>query len=108
MTKSDIVRMDLTAPQNSLMGRMLAHLYYHTDTLELIKETCVVTGFPHNGGSHTLRITGEREEVIDFLRVLKSEYRGDVNKELFKVHKRLLKSNSVIYMSLQDKDLRDE
>ena len=108
MTKSDIVRMDLTAPQSSVMGKMLEHLYYQTDILELIKETCVVVGWPHSGGSHSLRISGERKEVIDFLRVLKSEYRGDVNKELFKVHKALLKSNWVIYMSLQDKDLRDE
>lgn len=105
MTKSDIVRMDLTAPQQSVMGRMLEHLYYQTDMLDLIKETCVVTGFPHNGGSHTLRISGERQEVIDFLRVLKSEYRGDVSKEIFKVHKALLTSNWVIYMKIQEKVL---
>lgn len=105
MTKGDIVRVDLTAPQESLMGRMLQHLYYRTDTLELIKDTCVVTGYPHNGGSHTLRISGEIGEVIDFLRVLRSEYRGGVNKELFKVHKALLKSNSVIYMSIEEKVL---
>lgn len=105
MADSYVVRVDLSAPQTSVMGKMLEHLYYQTDTLELIKESCLVAGCPHSGGAHTLRITGEREEVIDFLRVLKSEYRGDVNKELFKVHKALLKANWVIYMSLEDKVL---
>lgn len=102
---SNIVHVDLSAPLNSFVGKMLYNLYYHTDMLDLIKDACTVSGSPHNGGSHTLRISGDREEVIDFLRVLKSEYTGDVNKELFKVHKALLKNDWVIYMGLKDKSL---
>lgn len=101
----DTLTVDLSSPQKSAMGRMLFDLYNHKDLLDLLDSKTIVTGFPHNGGSHTLRITGTSDEVIDFIRILKNEYTGKVRVELHKVHAALLNSPRVSYMSLRNKDL---
>lgn len=37
-------------------------MYYNTQISELLGDMC--SGYPHNGGSHTLRLCGNYEDVI--------------------------------------------
>lgn len=101
------VSVDLSSPQQSILGKALGRLYYETNLLDLLDSSKVIrTGFPHNGGYHTLRISGPAEEVIDFLRILKSEFPSAAS-EIYKLHKALLNADRVAYMKLEGKNLEE-
>lgn len=66
------VRVDLSAPQNSVTGRVLHKLMYNDTSLyELAPNP---SGCPHNGGVHTLSITGSRVDVNAWLDLLAETY----------------------------------
>ncbi|WZX10292.1 hypothetical protein ACP1_0003 [Aeromonas phage ACP1] len=66
------VRVDLTAPQDSVTGRVLHKLMYNNTSLyELAPNP---SGCPHNGGEHTLCMTGPRVEVNAWLDLLSETY----------------------------------
>lgn len=66
------VRVDLTAPQDSVTGRVLHKLMYNNTSLyELAPNS---SGCPHNGGEHTFSITGPRVEVNAWLDLLSETY----------------------------------
>lgn len=66
------VRVDLTAPQDSVTGHVLRKLMYNNATLyELAPNP---SGCPHNGGEHTFSITGHRLEVNAWLDLLSETY----------------------------------
>lgn len=54
---------NLTSIQNSPLGEIVGKIYYFTSLLDLIKST----GYPHNGGQHSLQIRGNKEDVLCFL-----------------------------------------
>ena len=56
------VTVDLTSPQESGLGIIIGKMYYNTQIAELLGDMC--SGYPHNGGSHTLRLRGNYQEVI--------------------------------------------
>lgn len=81
MVKTDIfentlgsvdVRVDLTAPQDSVTGRVLHKLMYNNTSLYELAPNPV--GCPHNGGEHTLSITGSRVDVNAWLDLLSETY----------------------------------
>lgn len=66
------VRVDLSAPQDSVTGRVLHKLMYNNTPLyELAPNP---SGCPHNGGEHTFSITGHRREVNAWLDLLSETY----------------------------------
>mgnify|MGYP003545374229 FL=1 len=60
--KDGTVTIDLTSPQESGLGIIIGKMYYNTQISELLGDMC--SGYPHNGGSHTLRLCGNYEDVI--------------------------------------------
>ncbi|QDB70333.1 hypothetical protein CF8_0163 [Aeromonas phage CF8] len=66
------VRVDLTAPQQSVTGQMLHKLmYFNTSLYELAPNPI---GCPHSGGEHKLVITGPRQEVNAWLDLVAETY----------------------------------
>lgn len=66
------VRVDLSAPQDTVTGRVLHKLMYNNTSLyELAPNPA---GCPNNGGEHTLCITGSRLEVNAWLDLLAETY----------------------------------
>ena len=81
MVKTDIfettlgsvdVRVDLTAPQDSVTGHVLRKLMYNNATLYELAPNAV--GTPHHGGEHAFSITGDRLEVNVWLDLLSETY----------------------------------
>lgn len=66
------VRVDLTAPQNSMTGRVLHRLLYNNQDLYDMAPNA--GGCPHNGGEHSFYLTGPRLEVIAWLDLFKDIY----------------------------------
>ena len=60
--KDGTVTIDLTSPQDSGLGIIIGKMYYNTQISELLGD--MRSGYPHNGGSHTLRLRGNYEDVI--------------------------------------------
>ena len=63
-------RLNFTASQISHVGWHLYKMYYsafgsskHLDLMELLK----TTGYPHNGGEHSLVIHGTRDELVTWV-----------------------------------------
>lgn len=102
------ISVNFSAPQSSPLGKAIGDLYYKTNLLGLLDRSKVVrTGFPHNGGMHSLSITGDPQEIIDFIGVLKETFGPVVEQELWKIRKELLSNTRVVYMKLADKNLGD-
>lgn len=60
--KDGTVTIDLTSPQESGLGIIIGNMYHNTQISELLGDMC--SGYPHNGGNHTLRLRGNYEDVI--------------------------------------------
>ncbi len=70
------VTLKMSSPQETALGKALFKLYYMTgkDLLSLIDHV----GYPHNGGEHTLRITGSLEDVKAWVGLFQEKYGGFV------------------------------
>lgn len=66
------VRVDLSAPQDSVTGRALNRLMYNNTSLYELAPNPV--GCPHHGGEHALSITGSRVDVNAWLDLLAETY----------------------------------
>ncbi len=74
MTTEREVRLNLTANQNSPLGRVLHKLYYGDGELLSL---CPGDqwGYPHNGGQHTFHvISREREDTIAWLELIAEKF----------------------------------
>lgn len=56
--------LDLTAAQDTKFGKALQDIFYKTDLISVMGG---VSGYPHNGGEHTLKIKNKKDELIAFL-----------------------------------------
>lgn len=65
-----VVAMDLSAPQTSPLGGLLWKLFYKTQVLELLDRD-QTSGYPHNGGVHSLRFRGPCGDAVAFLELIK-------------------------------------
>lgn len=67
-------RIDLSAPQETTTGKNLNHLLYlNPDLLSLIK---IESACPHNGGAHSLCISGTEDDVKSWLSLFGERYQS--------------------------------
>lgn len=63
--------LDLTSGQETPIGEIVGHLYYSNHCLlDMVKHD----GYPHNGGSHSLTIYGEKKDLIAWLEMVAEFY----------------------------------
>lgn len=69
-------RINLSAPQSTEVGSALFKFYYSRDTEKdaLLNTAPGRSGYPHNGGEHTLYICGEPDECIAWLELFAEAY----------------------------------
>jgi hypothetical protein len=67
-----IPRLDLSMAQDKAAGKFLGHIYYgNKGLIELFKMVDERSGFPHNGGSHTLRLYNVTvDDIVSFLKLI--------------------------------------
>lgn len=65
VNRDGIVSIDLSSPLHSEMGKVLHKVYYGTQIPEVAGN--VMTGYPHNGGEHTMRLRGTKGDVLAVL-----------------------------------------
>lgn len=70
---SDKVLVQMSAPEHTELGKVLFRLYY-TSGRALLELAPGRSGYPHNGGEHTLLLEGERKDVLAWLELLTEEY----------------------------------
>lgn len=63
---------DLSAAQHIPFGKMLNHLYYSNQSL--LEQAPGRSGYPHNGGEHTLTLSGDKGDIISFLDLITEKY----------------------------------
>ncbi len=66
------VYIDLSMPEHSTFDSALSKMYYRNDTLLSLAPSR--SGFPSNGGEHTMHIKGSRKECRAFLDLVKETY----------------------------------
>lgn len=67
--------LDLSAPQRDSLGQIVGDIYYKRPSLLQVGINHL-SGFPHNGGQHTLRIQGSRKDLIAWLDLVIETYRA--------------------------------
>lgn len=71
----------LSAPQGSSLGHIVGDIYYKRPQLLQIGINHL-SGFPHNGGEHSMRVQGCRDDLIAWLNLVIETYR-EINYERF-------------------------
>jgi hypothetical protein len=66
------VSFDLSAGEQTPLGRILNLMYYRTGVVDLLPRDSHF-GYPHNGGMHTFHYTGPKGDAVAFLELLKEE-----------------------------------
>lgn len=66
---------NLSQPQHTEAGRLLSRFYYGSDGC-LLREMATTSGFPHNGGEHTLNVKATPAELVAWLELLKMTFPG--------------------------------
>ena len=74
MLQQGNVRLNLTAAGHTHAGRMLFNFYYSTSGNELLELAPNVYGYPHNGGEHTMRISGPADDVFAWFELVRERY----------------------------------
>lgn len=72
------ITIDLSMRQLSNFGRVLNKLYY-SDSTGFLKLAPNKYGYPHNGGEHSLRIWGSRDDCVAFIELLGETYPNVIN-----------------------------
>lgn len=67
------IRINMSAGQDTPFGKILAALYYGSGW-ELLERAPGRSGYPHNGGSHTLYLNGAVESILKFFDELQATY----------------------------------
>lgn len=63
---------DLSTSQYIPFGKMLGNLYYSNQALLSLAPGR--SGYPHNGGEHTLSLSGDKADIIAFLDLVTEKY----------------------------------
>lgn len=61
------IYIDMSAVQDSFFGRIIRDLYYTNKYANLVALAPHRTGFPYDGGFHSFRISGSKEECETYL-----------------------------------------
>jgi hypothetical protein len=64
------VHVRLSAPEHSALGQIIGQVYYNTRILDLLRST-ERTGYPHNGGQHTLELHCAPLDAIEMIEMIK-------------------------------------
>lgn len=67
------IRINMSAGQETTFGKILASLYYGRGH-GLLERAPGRSGYPHNGGSHTLYLNGTVESILKFFEELQASY----------------------------------
>ena len=67
------MNLDLSQPQYVPAGRILYKMYY-SGFLEKTLDRAERSGFPHNGGQHTLRLHMPEADILAFLDLVKETF----------------------------------
>jgi len=67
------IRLNMSAGQETTFGKILASLYYGRGH-GLLERAPGRSGYPHNGGSHTLYLNGAVGSILNFFEELQSSY----------------------------------
>ena len=66
------MHVDLSTAQHIPFGKMLSHLYYSNQALLALAPGR--SGYPHNGGEHTLSLNGDKHDIVAFLDLVVEKY----------------------------------
>ena len=66
--------LDLSASQASSLGHLVGDIYYKRPGFLAIGIEHM-SGFPHNGGQHTMRLVGDRDDLVAWLNLVVETYR---------------------------------
>jgi len=69
------VHIVFSAGQYTALGRVIGDMYYKTQLTDLL-DSSQSSGYPHNGGQHTFRLTATPGDAIAFIEALKEELEG--------------------------------
>lgn len=67
------IRVDVSQPEHTAAGLLLCKMYYGTVLDDLLAKH-EFSGFPHNGGEHTLRLHLSAEDFDAFLGTIAERY----------------------------------
>lgn len=73
---SQRIRLDLSQPEHTEAGRLLYAMYYTRCELIDAMPRDLVSGFPHNGGQHTLRVNMTLPDLRAFRQLVAEEFAG--------------------------------
>lgn len=71
--KPATIRVNMSAGQETTFGKILSNLYYGSGR-HLLETVTGRSGYPHNGGEHTLYVNATKEEVLSFFDQLEDRY----------------------------------
>lgn len=66
------MHVDISTSQYIPFGKMLGSLYYANQTL--LEQAPGRSGYPHNGGEHSLSLNGSKEDICAFLDLVTEKY----------------------------------
>jgi len=70
-----VVLVELSAPEQTPLGKLVGRLYYDTNAMEVVDRDCR-WGYPHNGGMHTFTYKGPARDAVAMLEVFKEALEG--------------------------------
>lgn len=96
----------LSAPQDSLMGRVILEMYMNSKYDALVELAPNRNGYQYNGGQHTLSISGTVEDVMTWLALFKEAF-PECWREYNAIYKSLTHKDRVILGTLKRDELRE-
>lgn len=73
---SQRIQLDLSQPEHTEAGRLLFAMYYARAGFIDAMPRDTVSGFPHNGGKHTLRVSMTLPDLRAFRQLVAEEFAG--------------------------------
>lgn len=92
-----MIKIDLTYSQYTMFGDVLRHMYYSNESLISLAPN--QKGYPHNGGEHTLYISGSKDECSAYIELIKETYPNTSAIMMNKVLSELESGNTNIKLS---------
>lgn len=71
--KPETIRVNMSAGQETPFGKILYNLYYGSGR-HLLESVTSRSGYPHNGGEHTLYVNATKEDVLSFFDQLEQRF----------------------------------
>lgn len=67
-------RIDASCGEDTSAGNFLGKLYYETKVLDLLKPGTERSGYPNDGGRHSLYLMAPREDIEAFLDLISADF----------------------------------